>query len=236
MNDLYLPSVPAIGRSYPHLPFHQTRNPVRHTGRGFRAKFSSRKMGRMIRCESLLEMHAVRLAEFARDIQSIEEQPFVLRYRASGRARRYTPDFRFRWKDGRDWVVEVKPQEKMALPRNQSKFARIADVISESGSTFVVLTEAQLRRDPLNDQIDQWLRRRRFLFPSTASAHLSELWADCVGKAHCSLTEAEQALGGKDVVQQLLADRDLVCDLNSIGSSGMTVRLFKEGDDHALFV
>lgn len=236
MTDLYLPAVPAIGRNYSHLPFHQTRNPVRHTGRGFRAKFASQKMGGMIRCESLLEMHAVRLAEFARDIVTIEEQPFKLRYRAGGRARRYTPDFRFRWKDGRDWIVEVKPQEKMALPSNQSKFARIADVISESGATFIVLTEAQLHRDRLNDQIDQWLRRRRISFPSTAGAHLSELWADRVGQASCSLTEAELALGGKDVVQQLLADRDLVCDPEAIGSSGMTVRLFKEGDDHALFV
>lgn len=236
MTDLYMPSVPAIGRNYTHLPFHQTRNPVRHTGRGFRAKFSSQKMGRMIRCESLLEMHAVRLAEFARDIVTIEEQPFTLRYRAGGKARRYTPDFRFRWKDGRDWTVEVKPQEKMALPSNQSKFARIGDVISESGATFIVLTEAQLHRDRLNDQIDQWLRRRRISFPSTARAHLSELWADRVGQASCSLTEAELALGGKDVVQQLLADRDLVCDPEAIGSSGMTVRLFKEGDDHALFV
>lgn len=236
MTDMYLPSVPVIGRNYPSLPFHQTRNPVRHTGRGFRAKFSSQKMGRMIRCESLLEMRAVQLAEFARDIVSIEEQPLTLEYAIDSKARRYTPDFRFRWKDGREWLVEVKPQEWLALPNNQSRFARIAEVITEMGSAFVVLTEAQLRRDLLNDKIDQWLRRRRISFPSTASAHLSELWADRVDKARCSLTEAEQALGGKDVVQQLLADRDLVCDLDAIGSSGMTVRLFKEGDDDVLFV
>ena len=236
MNDLYLPSVPAIGRNHPHLPFHQTRNPVRHTGRGFRAKFASRKMGRMIRCESLLEMRAVQLAEFARNIVNIEEQPLTLEYEIDGKARRYTPDFRFRWKDGREWIVEVKPQERLALPNNQSRFARISEVIAESGSTFTVLTEAQLRRDCLNDQIDQWLRRRRISFPSTAGAHLSELWVDRVGQASCSLTEAEQTLGGKEIVQQLLADRDLVCDAEAIGSSGMTVRLFKEGDDHALFV
>lgn len=236
MNDLYLPTVPAIGRSYPHLPFHQTRNPVRHTGRGFRAKFSSRKMGRMIRCESLLEMRAVQLAEFARDIVSIEEQPFTLEYEIDGKVRRYTPDFRFRWKDGREWIVEVKPQERLILQSNQSRFARIADVIAEFGSTFIVLTEVQLRREALNDQIDQWLRCRRLSFPSTLAAQLSQLWAGHVGKAKCSLTEAAQALGGKDSVQQLLADRDLVCDLDLIGSSGMTVRLFKEGDDDVLFV
>jgi hypothetical protein len=103
----------------------------------------------MIRCESLLEMRAVQLAEFARDIVNIEEQPLLLEYEIDGKPRRYTPDFRFRWKDGREWIVEVKPQERLALPNNQSRFARIAEVISESGSKFVVLTEAQLHRDLL---------------------------------------------------------------------------------------
>lgn len=236
MTYMYIPHVPAIGRSYSHLPFHQTRNPVRHTGRGFRVKFASQKMRRMIRCESLLEMQAVQFAEFARDILTIEEQPLTLNYEIDGKTRRYTPDFRFRWKDGREWLVEVKPQERLALAKNQSRFARIAEVVAASGATFVVLTEAQLHRDALNGQINQWLRRRQISFPSTSDAPLQKLWADRIGKLQCSLEEAEQALGGKDVVQQLFAHRDLVCELDAIGSSRMTVRLFREGDDDALFV
>ena len=99
-------ALPGIGKFLAKPASYLARNPVRPTGRGFRAKVASKKMRRMIRCESLLEMRAVLNAEFSRDVLAINEQPFVLEYEFNGAIRRYTPDFLFRWRNGDEWVVE----------------------------------------------------------------------------------------------------------------------------------
>jgi hypothetical protein len=141
------PSAPVASQYlYPKsLPFHGTRNPVTHSGRGFRAKFGSRKNRRMVRCESLLEMHFLYLAEFARNVVSFDEQPVSIAYRLNGRQRRYTPDFGLRWRDGRQWYVEVKPHELLALDKNQEKFEAIGEHFRREGDTFITISEREIR-------------------------------------------------------------------------------------------
>lgn len=79
----------------------------------------------MIRCESLLEMAAVELAEFSRGVVAINEQPVNITYQLDGKSRRYTPDFRFEWANGEQWYVEVKPHELINEPTNIARFAAI---------------------------------------------------------------------------------------------------------------
>lgn len=225
------PHIPGRHLFPSQLPYHSTRNPVRPSGRGFRGKFASRKMGRMVRCESLLEMNCLYLAEFARTITAFDEQPVSISYLISGRRRRYTPDFRFLWQDGREWFVEVKPAEKLTTPENSERFAAIARQFESTGARFVAITEEQICNSH-RLQLTQYLLRMR---PNDSRP---SGWADLRWQDHhsASFAEAAQVLGGPKKVVEALARRDLVCDLHRPLVAETLVRSFAEADDDALFV
>lgn len=213
------------------LPYHSTRNPVRPSGRGFRGKFASRKMRRMVRCESLLEMNCLYLAEFARTIAAFDEQPVSISYLISGRRRRYTPDFRFLWQDGREWFVEVKPAEKLNTPENNERFAAITSHFESAGARFVALTEEQICQSHRSKMVQYLLRMR----PKDSG---SSAWADLSWDDHrsASFAEAAQLLGSPKTVVEALARRELACDLHQPLTAGTSIRTFAEADDDALFV
>ncbi|EKZ98156.1 TnsA endonuclease [Cupriavidus sp. HMR-1] len=119
-------------------------------------------MGRMVRCESLLEMTCLYLAEFARTITSFDEQPLSISYMTGGRRRRYTPDFRFVWEDGREWFVEVKPAEKLATPENSERFAAIAGYFETTGACFVALTEKHICHSNRSQLVSYLLHMRPY--------------------------------------------------------------------------
>lgn len=225
------PHIPGRHLFPSQLRYHSTRNPVRPSGRGFRGKFASRKMRRMVRCESLLEMNCLHLAEFARTIIAFDEQPVSISYAISGRRRRYTPDFRFLWQDGREWFVEVKPAEKLATPENNERFALIARHFEGVGARFVVLTEEQICHSG-RSQLVQYLLRMR---PHDSEPRECPL-LDSQEHLPASFVEVAQVLGGSKKVIEALARRDLVCDLREPLTARTVVRAFTEADDGALFV
>ncbi|GAB2893448.1 hypothetical protein GCM10027046_23030 [Uliginosibacterium flavum] len=185
----------------------------------------------MVRCESLLEMAAVELAEFSRGVVAIDEQPVNITYQLDGKSRRYTPDFRFKWENGEQWYVEVKPLELLNEPANIARFAAIARFFEAQGAAFVVLTERQLKLPVRNKQI-KYLLRYMPRVPTAVPVQILQQW--CPGHSF-SFLEAERMLGGSSQLLGLLAQRTLVCDLDKPRSPDTVVRLFCEGDDHALF-
>lgn len=225
------PHIPGRHLFPSQLPYHSTRNPVRPSGRGFRGKFASRKMGRMVRCESLLEMNCLYLAEFARTITAFDEQPVSISYLISGRRRRYTPDFMFLWQDGREWFVEVKPAEKLTTPENNERFAAIASHFESAGARFVALTEEQICHSR-RLQLVQYLLRMR----PNDSKHGDRPGLRWQGRCAATFAGAAQVLGGPKQVVEALAHRDLVCDLKPPLTAQTVVRPFTEADDDALFV
>lgn len=213
------------------LPYHNTRNPVRPSGRGFRGKFASRKMRRMVRCESLLEMTCLYLAEFARTITAFDEQPLSISYLTSGRRRRYTPDFKFVWQDGQEWFVEVKPAEKLATPENKERFAAIASYFEGTGARFVALTEEHICHSSRAQLVSYLLHMR----PNESVPNVRPDW-DWKGAHSVSFAEATEILGSQREVLEALALRDLVCDLDQPLAAQTLVRPFAEADDDALFI
>lgn len=210
--------------------YHQTRNPVTPSGRGFRAKFFSRKNRRLVRCESLLEFDALFLMEFARGIQRFEEQPVTVEYSLSGRKRKYTPDFSAEWADGQRWFVEIKPSEKLAEPRNAEKFDALARWFASRGDHFLVLTEQQIRRPIRLRQIRDLLRER-----AGRNSHEVASPPPCVG-AGTSIAKMRSASLDEKLIWQLLADRSIVCDLDSTIDDRTAVFPYEEADDVALFI
>ncbi|MEX3669392.1 TnsA endonuclease N-terminal domain-containing protein [Paraburkholderia phenoliruptrix] len=214
----------------PQPSYHQTRNPVTPSGRGFRAKFFSPKNRRLVRCESLLEFDALFLMEFARGIRLFEEQPITVEYRLGGRKRTYTPDFSAEWADGRRWFVEVKPSDRLAEPPNAEKFDALTQWFASRGEFFLVLTELQIRPPVRLRQIRDLLRKRVTSNSNEVAPHLP-----IVGPG---TSIADMRAGGVDrkLIWQFLADRSLVCDLDSVIDDQTIVLPYEEADDVALFI
>lgn len=141
-----------------------TRNPIPGMrGRwNFRAKFRSLKNERFIRCESLLEMHAMQLLELVSGVARFTEQPPPLRLKMGQPARtcQYTPDIHVEWFTGAPWLVEVKPQEVAESDHWRAKFSRAAVAALRKGFHFVVLTESHMRAAGMND-VRRALDKRR---------------------------------------------------------------------------
>jgi len=214
----------------PRPAYHQTRNPVTPSGRGFRAKFFSRKNRRLVRCESLLEFDALFLMEFARGIRRFEEQPVTVEYWLGGRKRTYTPDFGVEWGDGRRWLLEIKPSDKLAEPSNAEKFDTLTQWFASRGERFLVLTEQQIRRPLRLCQIRDLLRERD-------TNNLNEV-ASAIASVGTGTSIAAMRAASVDekLIRQLLASRSLVCDLDCVIDDRTIVRPYKEADDVALFV
>lgn len=211
------------------LPFHGTRNPVTHSGRGFRAKFMSHKNRRMVRCESLLEMHFLYLAEFARNVESFDEQPISINYRLNGRQRRYTPDFGLRWRDGRQWFVEVKPYELLQLEKNQEKFAAIGEYFRRRRDTFITMTERDIRHPIRMPLVKDLLRQR----DDAALEALSEMENVDLGD-YSTWGELTAAIG-VPLAKACLAYRLITSNLFDPLQASSSITVYKEADDVALF-
>lgn len=217
--------------SSPQTSRHPVRNPVTPSGRGFRAKFFSPKNNRLVRCESLLEFDCLHLFEFARGVVRFIEQPKTIRYRLGTGSRTYTPDFAVDWSDGRRWLIEVKPAETLAEPRNQEKFDRLSEVFKNQGEQFLVLTDIQIRNSFRLAQIKALLQVRygKWLDGASLPAVPSSL-------ENRTIVEALRIGASGRAIVHRLATRELACCLDT-EITGSTVLLpFEESHDDALFV
>ncbi len=70
-------------------------------------------------------------------------EPLWIRYEWEGR-RRYIPDFRVRYSDGRTELVELGVKAVKDLPRNAAKHAAARDLCEKNGWLFMVLSESDL--------------------------------------------------------------------------------------------
>lgn len=228
--DRKLPASVASSYLYPaSLPFHGTRNPVTHSGQGFRAKFASRKNRRMVRCESLLEMDFLYLAEFARNVVSFNEQPITISYRLNGRKRRYTPDFCMRWRDGSKWYVEVKPYELLMLEKNQEKFNAVGEYFRRRGHTFITMSERGIRHPVRLPLVQELLRRR----DEAALASLSETESIDLG-AYSTWGELREKLDATQA-NTCLAYRLITCSLVNPIQAASPISVYEESEDVTLF-
>jgi hypothetical protein len=119
----------------------RARTIVRPTGGIVRGKFPSRKNGRMVHHEGLLELDAIYLFEASPLIAGYREQPITIRYPDGNRLRRYTPDFELRLTTGEIVLVEIKPLRRLRADEVRHTFDLIADHMARSGTSFVILTD-----------------------------------------------------------------------------------------------
>lgn len=133
----------------PSGPTHsRTRTIITSSGGIMRGKFPSRKNGRMVHHEGMLELAAVYLFEASPSIESFREQPTRFTYPDGDRVRRYTPDFELVLRCGAVVWVEVKPAASLARDEVLHKINQISLHMKRKGITYVVLDDQVLRQEP----------------------------------------------------------------------------------------
>ncbi|WP_181035352.1 TnsA endonuclease N-terminal domain-containing protein [Burkholderia anthinoferrum] len=96
-------------------------------------------------------------------IASYREQPIRISFPDGDRSRLYTPDYQLELKDGRQFLVEIKPARRLAAPEIRAKFDHIEEHMHRLGLPFLVLTDEVIRAQPRLTN----LRRLRYEAPLT---------------------------------------------------------------------
>ena len=107
-------------------------------------KFPSIKLGRMVYCESGLELDYAFLLDPDRGVISFQEQPGKIKYYLGGKLHRYTPDFLV-IRPHKKQIVEVKPRSKAFTEENRVLFGIIKAICLKSGYEFIVVTDKEIR-------------------------------------------------------------------------------------------
>lgn len=130
------------------------RRVITRSGRGFRGRYPSRKMGRMVEYESLIERDLIQLLEFSTGVVSYEEQPERLEYFDGETMRVYFPDFAVELVTGQRLHLEAKPQAKLDSIKTRTKYDHIAQHYANHRSEqYQVVTETVVRREPLHSNL-----------------------------------------------------------------------------------
>lgn len=126
----------------------RAREVVAPTGGIMRGKFPSRKNGRMVHHEGMLELDAIYLFEVSPLIAAYAEQPRRYQYLDGDRLRKYTPDFELTLRDGSTVLVEVKAKTSLQYDDIAHKLRCVRAHFERAGEAFVVLDDEQLRAEP----------------------------------------------------------------------------------------
>lgn len=152
--------------SDPHTPARRVISP---SGGIMRGKFPSRKNGRMVHYEGLLELDAIYLFEASPRIASYREQPRTILFPDGARMRRYTPDFELTLSGGAHVLVEVKPCRSLQDAEVRNKLEKVTAYLLRSGQSLVILTDKVLRSEPRQANIRRLYHQTPRRWPTDAA-------------------------------------------------------------------
>ena len=109
--------------------------------------------GDAVEHESALERDFVLLVNFLDAGAAITSQPITIEFQDGARLRRYTPDFRVIWSDGRSELVEVKYRVDLRAQwaRLRPGFVAARAMARENGGRFRIATERDIRGQLLDN-------------------------------------------------------------------------------------
>lgn len=211
----------------------RSREVVRPTGGIVRGKFPSRKNGRMIHHEGLLELDAIYLFEASPQIVQYREQPVTISYPDGTRLRRYTPDFELVLTTGEIVLIEVKPMRSLKNDEVAHKLDCVAAHLKRSGQIFVVLTDEIIRQEPYLSNLRWVYHQAPRLSPSVEAGRIAVRRFS--HRFPLSIGEAVGVFGecGVDPYSLLLAGH-LRCELGQAVSLDTLITLATE-TDHGWF-
>lgn len=137
------------------------RKVVTRSGRGFRGHYPSRKMHRMVSWESVLERDAILLFEFSPGVLAYREQPELILYPDGLEVRRYFPDFEITTTGEFSFHIEVKAADKLVRKKSAERYRAIATHYQIQSRSYQILTETEIRREPLFSNLKELDRHSR---------------------------------------------------------------------------
>lgn len=189
----------------------RARKVVTRSGKRFRGKFPSVKLKRSVHWESLIERDALLHFDHHPLVISYQEQPSKeFYYNDEGQQRVCYPDFLLKLAGGDELLVEVKPKKKLRDKRTRQKLDLIARRFAEQGRAYRVLTEENIRREPLFGNLH--LIREALLLNRSTDAP-DEVLAVLKGDGVTSLGDLAHLLGSETAVLALIATGALRTDL-----------------------
>ena len=175
------------------------RKVITRRGRGFRGKVPSRKLGRMVAGESLIECDAILLLEFSPGVLTYQEQPTLIQYADGETIRTYYPDFEAVLKSGEVIHLEIKAAAELAKPATQTKYRAIAADYARRGHAFRIITDEELRQGDLYLNL---LRLASSLHVKPKSATASD-WQRRFGRSPVAFEAAATYFGEAEVLRMI---------------------------------
>lgn len=218
------------GRSPDGRVHDRARQVVRPSGGIVRGKFPSRKNGRMVHHEGLLELDAIYLFETSPRILSYREQPDTFSYPDGARLRRYTPDFELTLATSEQVLIEVKPRCSLEYHEVTHKLTCVADHLRRSSRRFIVLDDHTLRREPRQSNLRGIYHQAPRIPPSMAAcrAALNRI----AQHLPMQIASASRLLGDRAIDPfSLLLAGFLRCDLDRPITPETLLHLTEEADD-----
>lgn len=199
--------------SSPAGDIHQrARRVISPSGGIVRGKFPSRKNGRMVHHEGLLELDAIYLFETSSQILRYREQPTTIHYPDGAKLRRYTPDFELLLAHGTMVIVEVKPIRFLEQEQVRQKFDRIEEHLVRSSVPYLILTDQRIRQEPRLSNL-RWIYHQASRIPPTYHATQVAL-GKCCNYLPASIKTVKKLLVGSQVEPcSLLMSGSLRCSL-----------------------
>jgi len=189
----------------------RARKVIPRSGRGIRGKFPSKKMDKVVHWESPLERDAIMLFEMHPLVISYQEQPSEeIYYDRSGQAKSCYPDFLLRLAHGGQVLIEIKRNVDLNRPSVTEKLGLIALRFAEQERAYRILSEAQIRREPLRTNLHHlWEASRVARFSPETAATMDALEVT----QQFTLIELMAVVGDKALVLAGIADGRLRTDL-----------------------
>lgn len=218
-------------RTHPRLRLERTHRPARNvlsrSGGMPRGKFPSRKNGRMVAHEHLLEREALVLLEFSPAIAAVREQPRHIYFADGAETGRYTPDFEVLLANGsgRSVLIEVKPTAQLQKDEVRARLTGIHAHLLREGEEFVILTDTAIRQQP---RLSNLKSLRKYLPPFPPDHHALRLAIRRMTVADsCTLGDVVSVLGWSMAVSLLTAGYAQI-DLTKVCTSATQIQFSKE--------
>jgi TnsA endonuclease N terminal len=201
----------------------RVREVITRSGKRIRVKFPSRKLNRMIHCESPLERDAAYHFEYHPLVNSYQEQPSVeYYYDAAGVQHRYYPDFRINFKDGSVLLIEIKPARYLTTKKVRDQLKYVAARFAEQKRPFRVMTETDIRREPLFGNLKKMHKANKL---ASELVPTSVLLTKLAGGPSWLFGKLSNTLDGVNKLLRLVRSNHLQVDLESPLSSDAMVWL-----------
>lgn len=208
----------------------RARKIISPSGGIIRGKFPSRKNGRMVHHEGLLELDAIYLFETSPAILRYREQPPTIHYPDGARLRRYTPDFELLLTSGEIVLIEVKPSRSLQDDEVRHKLDRVAEHMLRSGTSFETLTDTTIRQEPRLSNL-RWIYHQAARVPPHPDAQRVAV-EQARSRFPASIRAAASFLGMRGIdPYSLLLGGLLQCPLTRPVSLETTIDLVTEAND-----